>query len=801
MNKIFALCLCFLVQQSLAQTLTILDADTRQPIEMVTVFSPRPVISSFSDSKGQVDLSQFADADTIFFRLIGYKPAQKSLQEIQQANYTLFMNPTNFSLQEITISVSRWEQEKQDVPNKISSIKPEEIQLHNPQTAADMLSISNEVFIQKSQLGGGSPMIRGFATNRVLLVVDGVRMNNAIFRSGNLQSVISLDPFAIQSSEIVFGPGSVIYGSDAIGGVMSFYTLSPSLSSTVKPLVKGSVFTRYSSANSELTAHVDLNVGFNKWGSSTSLSYSNFENLKMGKHGPDEYLRPTYVARINGIDTTLINEDPETQIPTGYNQVNLMQKFLVVPNNNWKIDYGFHYSTTSDFPRYDRHILFRNGLQRSAEWYYGPQSWMMNSLGVLNSGRKSAYDRAKLILSYQYFAESRHNRDFGAVVRYNRLEEVNAFGLNLDFEKKLMDKHTIFYGVEGILNEVGSKGIDTDISTQLKFRGSTRYPDGSTWQSYAGYINYLMRTSKLMTFQAGLRYNHILLRSQFDTTFFPFPFSKANINTGAITGSAGLAWSPMGSWQFNANFSSGFRSPNVDDVGKVFDSEPGSVIIPNPDLKPEYAYNFELAVTHIFGDLAKLDITGYYTILKNAMVRRNFQLNGQDSVLYDGQLSRVLSIQNSAKAFVYGIQTGIEIKFPAGFSLTSNLNYQAGEEELDDGTSAPLRHAAPLFGSTHLLWTRDKLQVDLYAFYNGEISYRNLAPEEQSKPYLYAADRSGNPYSPSWYTLNLKLMYHATNFISLNLGVENITNQRYRPYSSGIAAPGLNFILSARFTF
>jgi hemoglobin/transferrin/lactoferrin receptor protein len=239
----------------------------------------------------------------------------------------------------------------------------------------------------------------------------------------------------------------------------------------------------------------------------------------------------------------------------------------------------------------------------------------------------------------------------------------------------------------------------------------------------------------------------------------------------------------------------------VDDVGKVFDSEQGSVILPNPDLKPEYAYNFELGITHIFGDLAKLDATGYYTILKDAMVRRNYRLNGQDSILYDGELSQVLSIQNSAKAFVYGIQTGVEVKLPAGFSLTSNINYQAGEEELDDESTAPLRHAAPLFGSTHILWTRGKLKADLYSFYNGRIAFKNLAPEEQNKSYLYAIDGNGNPYSPAWYTLNFKFLYHATNFITLNLGLENITNQRYRPYSSGIAAPGTNFIISTRFTF
>ena len=81
--------------------------------------------------------------------------------------------------------------------------------LRNPQTTADLLGQIGSVFIQKSQMGGGSPMIRGFATNRVLMVADGVRMNNAIYRSGNNQNIISIDPFSLEDAEVIFGPGSI----------------------------------------------------------------------------------------------------------------------------------------------------------------------------------------------------------------------------------------------------------------------------------------------------------------------------------------------------------------------------------------------------------------------------------------------------------------------------------------------------------------------------------------------------------------------------------------------------------------
>jgi hemoglobin/transferrin/lactoferrin receptor protein len=183
------------------------------------------------------------------------------------------------------------------------------------------------------------------------------------------------------------------------------------------------------------------------------------------------------------------------------------------------------------------------------------------------------------------------------------------------------------------------------------------------------------------------------------------------------------------------------------------------------------------------------------------MVRRDFTLNGLDSIMYDGEMCRVQAIQNAAFATVYGIQAGLEVKLPAGFGFTSQFNYQKGEEELDDGTKSSLRHAAPWFGISHFTYKVHKLELDLYAVYNGEISYANLCEEERGKDYLYAKDADGNPYAPAWYTLNIKALYQLTDNFTISAGVENITDRRYQPYSSGIAGPGRNFILALKARF
>lgn len=785
---------------NIAQVVIVIDKDTDHPLELVNISSESPKTFTVTNASGKADLSKFNRSEVIAFQMLGYKTECFTFSEIEELEFLIRLEATNISLDQIVVSATKWNQLNRENPTKVSMVTPKDLALQNPQTAADLLNISGEVFIQKSQQGGGSPMIRGFATNRLLIAVDGIRMNTAIFRSGNLQNVISLDPFSIERAEVMFGPGSILYGSDAIGGVMSFYTLNPQFSLNESIFIKGNSSVRHSTANNEFTGHIDINLGWKNFALITSITHTDYGDLKMGSVGPDEYLKPFYVKRINGEDKVFENEDPELQTPTGYSQINLMQKLRYKPNENWNLSYGFHYSTTSNYGRYDRLIRTRNGLPRSAEWYYGPQNWMMNNLEITNQYNNSFYDDMTIRSAHQFFEESRVDRDFNDETRRNRIEKVNAYSINFDFNKSLDQNHNLIYGLEFVYNDVASTGTDENILTRDILPGPLRYPQ-SNWSSYAAYLTYQFKMSQNLLLQTGARYNYFNINAEFDKTFYPFPFTKTELNNGALTGSIGLVYTQEKSWSIGLNLSSGFRSPNIDDMGKVFDSEPGSVVIPNPNLKAEYAYNAELGIAKVFNDFMKIDLTGYYTFLDDAMVRRNYSLNGLDSLIYSGELSQIQAIQNAASAYVWGIQTGVELKLPAGFGFSTRFNYQKGEEELDDGSKSPLRHAGPWFGSTHLTFSAQRLKMDLYVVYNGEVSYDNLAEEERGKTYLYAVDENGNPYSPSWYTLNLKMSYQLSDLLLISGGIENITDQRYRPYSSGIAAPGRNFIISLRAGF
>ena len=196
MKKIIFFMVLFGLSLSLkAQIVTIQDQETNQPLELVTLISKDTNAYATTNSKGKADISALKNAESIEIRTLGYKTLIKSYAEISSEDFLLYLEPSNISMDEVVVSATRWNQSTSNVPSKVISISPKEITLQNPQTAADLLGVSGKVFIQKGQQGGGSPMIRGFATNRLVYTIDGVRMNTAIFRGGNLQNVISLDPF------------------------------------------------------------------------------------------------------------------------------------------------------------------------------------------------------------------------------------------------------------------------------------------------------------------------------------------------------------------------------------------------------------------------------------------------------------------------------------------------------------------------------------------------------------------------------------------------------------------------------
>lgn len=793
-----AIVLGILCQAVYGQVVYFVDTETDGPVFDVTVYTPDLTKSALSNADGSCDLSSFLYNDRLVIKHLGYHTIYATKGQLLRKGNRVYLTPSRELLDEVVMTASPFRQKKGNVPQKVVSVKPEQVILGQPQTTADLLEQTGQVFVQRSQLGGGSPMIRGFATNRLLITVDGVRMNNAIFRGGNIQNVISIDPLNVSGTEVIFGPASVIYGSDALGGAQNFITRSPRLSETDSLYLEAGALFRVATVNDEIAFHADLNLGKKKWAWYSGFTVQELGDLWMGRNGSDELLRPFYVAQLDGEDALQVNPEPRRQVPTGFRIYHALNKFHWNPGKRTTADFGLHYSTTTDYDRYDR--LTRPGREegtlRSAEWYYGPQNWLMSYGKVTHKPRRGNLDQLRLTAAYQKWEESRHDRDFGSPTRSSNNERVHAYSVNLDTEWDQREPVTWFAGLEYIHNLVRSEGSSFRIDTREKAPIATRYPDGSTWNTAAAYLQLEYERNPRLTWLAGMRYSQFWLESDFTTEFFSFPFEKASIRNGALTGNLGFNWRPSPVSRVSSHFSTGFRAPNVDDVGKIFDSEPGFIVLPNPELGPEYVYNWESGAEVLLFGLLRLQGTGFYSYLDNAIVRRESTLNGSDEVEVDGESAGILSLQNAAFARIYGFEASVGADLGQGWNTRLNLSRAWGTETDEGGGQSPARHVPPLFGDFHLVRKKDRSTLDFFVNFNGPVPFERLADSERNKAYIYQTDENGNPHAPGWYTLNARASVQLRAGFTVTFGVENITDTRFRRYSSGIAAPGRNFLAS-----
>ncbi len=778
-----------------AQIITVINSVNDEPIPGVIVSDTAKSNYRVSNSKGQLSIATFDKYNLLLIQHNYYQKIIISKDSLASLNYIVSLDEITFEMDGFTVFANKWEQNKRELPFSISEVRPKDVSFQNPQSTPDMLANTGKVFVQKSQMGGGSPMIRGFAANSVLLVVDGVRMNNAIFRGGNLQNSLNIDANSLGHTEVIFGPGSVTYGSDALGGVMDFHTKEAEFCTEGKFDSNVDGFVRGSSANSELTMGVSVDLKFKKFSSHTQILKSEFSDLKAGKNHFGNYPdfgKRDYVAGVqtNGRDTMIKTSDESLLMPTSFSLSNINQKFRYQPNKNLDITYSFIYSTTTDIPRYDRLTQYSNGYLKYAEWYYGPQSWTMHNLKIRLFKVNKYYDSGQLIFAFQNFQESRHDRKFGSVDFRHRSENVDLYTTNINFSKSFSESTVLYYGAEVAVNDVRSFGYSQNINTNVISQVQTRYPNESNLYSSAGiYANLKHKITDKLSLLLGLRYSIISLQSKFDTLTNSLPFNDISLVNQSPNGSLGLAYMLADDMQINANLATGFRAPNLDDVAKVFDSEPGSVVVPNEELKPEYVYSAELSFIKSFKKIAQLELTAYTSYVDNVILRRDYTYNGQDSIIYDGTMSKVQAMQNGDNAIIYGGVIGFRLNFSKQVNARATYNITRGHAANGDA----LPHVTPDFGSLSVNYENKYFKLSAYSNYSGGIAFDDLAPSEQAKTYMYTPDGS-----QEWFTLNFRTEIKLYKNLSMNLAVENILDRFYQPYASGVPAAGRNFTVGLR---
>jgi hemoglobin/transferrin/lactoferrin receptor protein len=799
-----------------SQTITVIDAETGKPVEAVAVFNKSKTTSAISDELGKIDISDFRENELLTFTHVSYAEYQEKKSVIKRNNYHVYLSKNSEQLDEVVVSVFKNREKTNRIAEQIAVVSSKEIEKLSPQTSADLLASVPGIKVQKSQFGGGSPVLRGMESNRVLLVVDGVRMNNAIYRKGHLQNSITVAPNLLDRTEVVFGPSSVIYGSDALGGVIHYYTKTPKLSEKENE-IKGNTFLRYSSANNEVTNVVSAELRFKKWASFTSIAHSNFGDLKMGEnrsHGFENWGKvPFYSNNTNTFynDSPVVNSNQSLQRNTGYSQTDVLQKFYVPFSKNTDFKLNIQYSTSSNIPRFDKLMELKKGSLKFAEWYYGPQERLLISPQLIINPKKKWMDNGTITLAYQNIKESRIQRKFGSLDRSYREEKVDVFSLNGDFTVPLAENRNLGYGIEIAYNDVASnshgKTLRVNGNSIVGFDGDfvvqSRYPDGgSSYLSSAFYVDYRQDINSKSTLNTGIRGTNTVLKAKWlDETFIDIPQNDIQLDNQSLTATIGYVYKPNKTWQLNTVLSSGFRSPNIDDVGKIREKN-GKVTIPNIRLKPEHAYNAEIGAQKYFNNRKfRVGANVYYTLLNNYIYRENFELNGSSTIEYDGEEGTIVANVNKGTAYVTGATVSYQGKLHKNWNTSGFITYTYGKAY---DINEPLSSIPPLFGRFDLSYVNKKFEGGANLVFNAkkDISDYNITEgidnHEQTPVVNANAAEDVDKYygSPSWMTVGLYGKFQFTKNIALQAQLSNLFDEHYKEFASGVSAAGRNISVS-----
>lgn len=758
-----------------------------------------------TDLNGRLQLdSLMLEGDTLEIRSLGFGSRAVAMPE-RAADVAVQLSAESVNLSEVVVASVEPARHTMGAET-VSRISARTIATQVPSNAATLLWESGQVMVQQSQQGGGSPMLRGFEANRILLVVDGVRLNNAIYRSGHLQNALTVDPFAVAGVEVRHGAGSVQFGSDALGGVIHYRTRSPSW--TPGSAVRAQ--TGFSSASRSPLFHADAEVTGRRFASFTSVTHRRYGDLRMGRwrpHGDAQWGIVPWVVRTEMDGQTVLdvadsNAVTHLQPATGYDQTDVVQKFRF---GGWErhVELNLQHSTGSNVPRFDRlNDAGADGGPKWAQWDYGPQRRSLASLRFRSSIR--GLGNVTLTPYWQRVEESRLKARFGSQEREVQDEQVDVLGVQLDIDRQL-GSWNVSYGAHWDHHRVHSEAWMENRADARRLENPvlTRYPNGgSTMGSLSAYGG-LNRRWNRWQLQGAARYTRGWLEARFDPQEgFPMPatgvgfspFTEVGYNRGALTGSATARWIGHSRWGGHAALSSAFRNPNVDDVGKVR-AKDGYVIIPADSLSPERLYSAEVGGFWRTRDLKlTLQGSGFATVLMDAIQAVDtayVATNGEtiETLVAEGDTNRIQVNANIGRAFIRGVQWQTVYRAGDGWRFRATLNLTRGRS----ASGEPIAHIPPAFGMLAAGRSGEWLTVNAQLRWSGRKRVEDYGPGTTDN--LAEATAEGNP---AWWTAGVDLDARLTERTTFSIGVHNLLDRHYKVFASGISAPGRDWRIGLR---
>ena len=667
--------------------------------------------------------------------------------------------------------------EDENVPYSVAKITAETMRNEARRTLPEALEYVPGVLVQKTTQGHGSPFIRGFTGRQNLLLVDGVRLNNSVWRSGPVQYWNTVDPYSLDHLELVKSQGSVIFGSDAIGGTLNAFTRSSGFENEAAGAVftHGSAYYEYrSNGDDSHIGHIEGSAGVGgKWGLHVGISAKDFGDIHDSSVG--------------------------TMRGTGYGEsaIDLRYDMLLAPDTT--LTFASQYVNQDDISRWHRTL-------NNTGWIHGDHiaaagSWVADdydqerSLTYLRVARENPQAGAWLkiwsaTLSYQTTADSelqdRRNSPTGALSSsaYQQLGEttVDTYGVDVSFESPV-GPGTLVYGVDYYHDEVSSSAARNTGAGMVNRPASRPIADDSSYDLLGVFGNYTWSPASRWEVSAGGRF-----------TYAGAEWGAYRPSGGSTDISGDNSWTDFSAalrvsyeirkdWLAWFSASQSFRAPNLADLTGNTVSLSGLDGHGSPDVDPEKFLTFELGTRGKPRDDLQVQAAVFNTFSTDGAISsytsgsNTYVVNGEDSWIYGVEAEAVWSISdtwslNAFAAWQEG-KTDVAQRTPSERWMPRQLPFTA---------SAALRYTTP--GGAW--WVEGRL--------TGAVDADRIYPADQ------ASDNQRIPTNgnPSYLIPSIYAGWKATDHLDLTLGLENLSDSDYRNLGSGNNQPGFGAIVGAR---
>jgi TonB-dependent heme/hemoglobin receptor len=651
-------------------------------------------------------------------------------------------------LDAMQVTATRRAEATLEVPVAVTVVGRDEIRALGAQTVMDVLHGAPGTFVQQTTPGQAVVIVRGLKGSEVLHLVDGFRLNNAIFRNAPNQYIALVDSQMLERVEVVRGPMSTLYGGDAMGGVVQMLSWDPRFEGESWQHEAG-VRAQYASADRSLLSRVDGAVGNQRLVFSGGLTYQNTDSLRVG--GGDRLPFTDYISR--AANAKLVWQ------PAEGHELLLQVQHLEQPRT----------------PRFDELVPgFGQVNPTSSVFLFEPQVRDFGHARWRFEAGHALFDRAEVHLGRQRIRDHRRNRDFGSLNEDRERNTVQTDGITFKAERSWGEDHYLTYGFEYYRDDVASSRERRQIRTGAISARPARFPDGSTQRQIGVFATDDWHLSPVLDVVYGLRWS----RSEADLP----PVINAigtKIEDDDISGNLGFNYAINDGVRLVGNLGRGFRAPNVFDLG-TFGTRPGNRFnIPNPSLAPE-------TVTTIDGGV-KFDqgpFSGEFIAYRS---RYNDKITSvlTGEVTASGQL--VVQSRNATELDLWGFEAGVEWRPSETARVFATATTTRGDEQFD-GDEYPADRIPPLFGKLGASWRwREDVDVEAYAFYAAEQD--RLSPRDLVDPRINPAG------TPGWTTINARIGWQPTDSLGVTLRLENLGDRRYREHGSGIDEPGRSLIV------